>query len=89
MDKKYLENYLQDRRNAREASVRRSLKSLQSSSELRIKHQQRISQRAEFRYFFLLRMWTESRDETPQQNSKYIYLLTSNPSFPSDTWDNF
>lgn len=51
MDNKYLENYLQERRNAREASVRRSLKSLQSSSELRIKHQQRISQRAEFRYF--------------------------------------
>ena len=89
MDNKYLENYLQERRNAREASVRRSLKSLQSCSELRIRHQQRISQRAEFRYFFLLMKWTDSRGETPQLNSKYIYLLTSNPSFPSDTWDNF
>lgn len=44
-----LENYLQERRNAREDSMKRSLKCLQSSSELRMRHQQKISERAEFR----------------------------------------
>ena len=86
MDNKYLENYLQERRNAREASVRRSLKSLQSSSELRIKHQQRISQRAEFRYSFI----DDVNCEVVVVVAKLeIYFSSDLLHCQSDTWENF
>ena len=51
MDPKLLlKNYLEERRTAREQSIKGSLKCVQSSSELRMKHQQKLSERAEFRY---------------------------------------